>query len=63
LKETEPAPRPPLSKIVSIDVNLTKQGSLPFDLWGLIYAGWKPTPSEGVTVFLQGFNKLFTKTK
>ena len=37
-----------------IDVALTKENALPHDLWGLIYKGWKPTPEEGVTVFLQG---------
>ncbi len=37
-----------------IDVTLTKQDALPFDLWGLIYKPWRPTPSEGVTVFLEG---------
>jgi hypothetical protein len=37
-----------------IDVTLTKENALPHDLWGLIYQGWKPTPEEGVTVFLQG---------
>ena len=29
----------------------------PIDLWGLIYHDWKPTPEEGVTVFLQGLEK------
>ena len=37
-----------------IDTILSKENALPFDLWGLIYKGWKPTPEEGVTVFLQG---------
>ncbi len=37
-----------------IDVTLTKQDALPHDLWGLIYKDWKPTPEEGLTVFLQG---------
>jgi hypothetical protein len=40
-----------------IDVNLTKENALPFDLWGLIYESWKPTPEEGVTVFLQGLEE------
>ena len=40
-----------------IDVALTKENALPHDLWGLIYQGWKPTPEEGVTVFLQGLEK------
>src|SRR5271169_6159582 len=40
-----------------IDVTLTKENALPFDLWGLIYEAWKPTPAEGVTVFLQGLEK------
>jgi hypothetical protein len=37
-----------------IDVTLTKENALPYDLWGLIYKEWRPTPEEGVTVFLQG---------
>ncbi|MBV8661742.1 MAG: hypothetical protein JO107_01440, partial [Hyphomicrobiales bacterium] len=37
-----------------IDLPLTKQDALPFDLWGLIYESWKPDPAEGVTVFLEG---------
>ncbi len=37
-----------------IDVTFSKENALPYDLWGLIYKQWKPTPEEGVTVFLQG---------
>jgi cytochrome P450 len=40
-----------------IDVNFSKQNALPFDLWGLIYEGWKPTPEAGVTVFLEGLEQ------
>ena len=40
-----------------IDINFSKQNALPFDLWGLIYQAWQPTPEEGVTVFLQGLEK------
>jgi len=40
-----------------IDVTLSKENALPHDLWGLIYEDWKPTPEEGVTVFLQGLEK------
>jgi hypothetical protein len=40
-----------------IDVSLSKENALPYDLWGLIYKDWKPTPEEGVTVFLQGLEK------
>src|SRR6516225_4274200 len=40
-----------------IDVTLTKENALPHDLWGLIYQDWRPTPEEGVTVFLQGLEK------
>jgi hypothetical protein len=40
-----------------IDVNLTKENALPADLWGLIYKSWKPTPEDGVTVFLQGLEE------
>lgn len=40
-----------------IDVTLSKENALPFDLWGLIYKDWRPTPEEGVTVFLQGLDE------
>jgi hypothetical protein len=40
-----------------IDVNFSKENALPYDLWGLIYHDWRPTPEEGVTVFLQGLEK------
>ena len=40
-----------------IDFTLTKENALPFDLWGLIYKEWQPTPEEGVTVFLQGLEQ------
>jgi cytochrome P450 len=40
-----------------IDVNFSKENALPFDLWGLIYHDWRPTPAAGVTVFLQGLEK------
>jgi cytochrome P450 len=40
-----------------IDIVFSKENALPFDLWGLIYEDWKPTPAEGVTVFLQGLEK------
>ncbi len=40
-----------------IDVTLTKENALPYDLWGLIYEDWKPTPKDGVTVFLQGLEQ------
>ena len=36
-----------------IDTTLSKENAMPQDLWGLIYKGWKPSPDEGVTVFLQ----------
>ncbi len=45
-----------------IDVTLTKQDALPHDLWGLIYKGWKPTPEEGVTVFLAGAWRIAVTT-
>ena len=37
-----------------IDLPLTKQDAIPYDFWGLLYDDWQPTPSEGVTVFLEG---------
>lgn len=40
-----------------IDTNFSKENALPFDLWGLIYHDWRPTPEAGVTVFLQGLEK------
>lgn len=40
-----------------IDVALTKENALPRDLWGLIFPDWKPSPEEGVTVFLQALDK------
>ena len=40
-----------------IDVTLTKENALPYDLWGLLSESWKPAPDEGVTVFLQGLEK------
>ena len=38
-----------------IDLPLTKQDAIPWDFWGMLYDDWKPTPSDGVTVFLEGF--------
>jgi hypothetical protein len=40
-----------------IDVKLTKENALPYDLWGLISETWKPSPEDGVTVFLQALEK------
>jgi hypothetical protein len=40
-----------------IDVNFSKENALPYDLWGLITRDWRPTPEDGVTVFLQGLEK------
>ena len=40
-----------------IGVNFSKENALPYDLWGLITRDWRPTPEEGVTVFLQGLEK------
>jgi hypothetical protein len=40
-----------------IGVNFSKENALPADLWGLITRDWRPTPDEGVTVFLQGLEK------
>ncbi len=37
-----------------IDLPLTKQDAIPYDFWGMLYDDWKPTPAEGVTVFLEG---------
>jgi cytochrome P450 len=36
-----------------IDVTLTKENALPYDLWGLLSENWRPNPDGGVTVFLQ----------
>jgi hypothetical protein len=40
-----------------IDVTLTKENALGAHQWGLLYDAWKPTPEDGVTVFLQGLEK------
>jgi hypothetical protein len=40
-----------------IDVTFSKENALPYDLWGLITRDWRPTPEDGVTVFLQGLEK------
>jgi len=40
-----------------IGVELTKENALPYDLWGLLSETWKPSPEQGVTVFLQGLEK------
>ena len=40
-----------------IGVEFTKENALPYDLWGLITRDWRPTPEDGVTVFLQGLEK------
>jgi hypothetical protein len=41
----------------TIDVTFTKENALPYDLWGLITRDWRPTPEDGVTVFLQSLEK------
>jgi hypothetical protein len=40
-----------------IDLPLTKQDAIPYDFWGMLYDEWKPNPSEGVTVFLEGLER------
>ena len=40
-----------------IDVNFSKENALPYDFWGLISHDWRPSPEEGVTVFLQALEK------
>lgn len=40
-----------------IDVTFSKENALPYDLWGLISRNWRPSPDDGVTVFLQGLEK------
>ena len=40
-----------------IDVKLTKENALPYDLWGMLSEDWKPNPEDGVTVFLQALEK------
>jgi len=40
-----------------IDVKLTKENALPSYLWGLLSDSWKPSPEDGVTVFLQALEK------
>jgi hypothetical protein len=40
-----------------IGLNLTKENAWPYDLWGLLSESWKPSPEDGVTVFLQALEK------
>ena len=40
-----------------IDVTLTKENALPYDLWGMLSESWRPSPEHGVTVFLQALEK------
>jgi cytochrome P450 len=40
-----------------IDVNFSKENALPYDLFGLLYRDWKPTPEEGVMLLVQGLEK------
>ena len=40
-----------------IGLDLSKENALPADLWGLISESWRPSPQDGVTVFLQGLEK------
>ena len=40
-----------------IDVKFTKENALPYHLWGLVTENWKPSPEEGVSVFIQGLEK------
>jgi hypothetical protein len=40
-----------------IDVKLSKENALPYDLWGMLSESWKPNPEDGVTVFLQALEK------
>jgi hypothetical protein len=44
-------------KLPLIDVTFSKENALPYDLWGLITRDWRPSPEDGVTVFLQGLEK------
>lgn len=40
-----------------IDVKFTKENALPYHLWGLVSENWKPSPEEGVTVFLRALEQ------
>ena len=40
-----------------IDLKFTKENALSYDLWGLLSESWKPSPEDGVTVFLQTLEK------
>jgi cytochrome P450 len=46
-----------------IDVTLTKENALPFDLWGMLSESWGPSPEYGVTVFLQALEKRGTDNR
>jgi cytochrome P450 len=38
-----------------ISLSFTKENALPYYLWGMLYDSWKPTPSEGSSVFISGY--------
>src|SRR5258706_15965960 len=40
-----------------IDVKFTKENALPAHLWGLVSDTWRPSPADGVSVFLQGLEQ------
>ena len=40
-----------------IDMAYGKENALPPHLWGLLWPKWEPNPAEGLTVFLQGYDK------
>ena len=44
-----------------IDVALTKENALPYDMWGLLSLSWKPAPQDGVTVFPTGTGQTRTR--
>ena len=41
-----------------IDLNLSKENALPYDLWGLIYEDWRPTPEDGVITITRMVNPI-----
>jgi len=45
-----------------IDPNLSKENALPFDLWGLLYKDWKPTPEKVSQSFSRDWRSVATIT-
>jgi cytochrome P450 len=40
-----------------IDLTLSKENAIPPHFWGVLYDEWAPNPEEGVSVFIQGYER------